>query len=51
MWWETNTFSGVTVPGFVGMIKNAQRILDQAKAIAPKDARVVEEAKELKRSS
>lgn len=35
----------------VGMIKNAQRILDQAKAIAPKDARVVEEAKELKRST
>lgn len=35
----------------VGMIKNAQRILDQAKAIAPKDARVVEEVKELKRSS
>lgn len=35
----------------MGMIKNAQRILDQAKEIAPKDPRVVEEAKELKRST
>ena len=35
----------------LGMVKNAHRILDQAKAIDPKDARVVSEAKELRKVS
>lgn len=33
----------------MGMIKNAQRLLDQARELDAKDARVVEEAKELKK--
>ena len=35
----------------MGMIKNAQRILEQAKAIDAKDERVVEEARELKKAT
>lgn len=35
----------------LGMVKNAHRILDQAKVIDPKDPRVVTEAKELRKVS
>ena len=34
----------------MGMVKNAQRVIEQAKEIDPRDARVVEEAKELKKA-
>lgn len=34
-----------------GMVKNAQRVLEQAKTLAPKDPRVIDEAKELKRAT
>jgi tetratricopeptide (TPR) repeat protein len=34
----------------LGMVKNALRVMEQAKALAPKDAKVLQELKDLKRS-
>jgi curved DNA-binding protein CbpA len=34
----------------LGMVKNALRVIEQAKALAPKDAKVLQELKDLKRS-